>query len=60
MSITPYTEPNKDQLVVGSAHVSAGSAVSLFLHMPHEGWVTPQTHGWEEIRVGWMETSPWA
>lgn len=34
--------------------------LSLFLRVPQEGWVIPQNYSWEEIRVGWMETSLWA
>lgn len=59
-SSTTHTEPNTSQLAVGDQHIFTAAAVSLFLHRPHEGWVTLQTHGWEEIRVGWMEMSPWA
>lgn len=34
--------------------------LSLFLHVPQAGWVIPQNCSWEEITVGWMETSLWA
>lgn len=34
--------------------------LSLFLRVPQAGWVIPQNYSWEEIRVGWMETSLWA